>query len=223
LRTYAWAFVAAAVAALVAAPDASAHKADPHYLTVVNAVQPATSGVSVDVLNRSDQLELHNTSGKDVMVEGYDGEPYAQVLGDGTVEVNTQSPAYYLNQDRFAATKPPAGVTAKSAPQWKKLDKTGRFAWHDHRMHWMAKTRPVQVKNPDVKTKVFDWSVPLTIDGSIGKIAGTLFWTPPPGGNVPVGAIIVGAAILIGLFLMVFVVRRRRAAEPVSAGGGEAW
>ena len=95
--------------------------------------------MTVEVLNRDDRLLLHNTSGKDVVILGYDDEPYARVLADGTVEVNTDSEAYYLNDDRFANVEVPAGVDGKGEPQWKEVAQTGRFEWHDHRAHWMGK------------------------------------------------------------------------------------
>ena len=216
------------VAALVFPAAAPAHKADPNYLTTVSG---APDGVRVTVVNRSDQLLLQNTSGKDVVIEGYEKEPYARVGGDGTVAVNTNSPAYYLNEDRFGTTKPPAGITSKSPAKWKTLDKTGRFQWHDHRMHWMGKSRPPQVKDPDVKTKIYDWSVPLDVAGSPAAISGSLYWTPTGSGGAPVGAIIALAAIVIALSLMVIVVRRRRGAAGDGAGTeagsaparGEAW
>jgi hypothetical protein len=211
-----------AVTALVFPAAAPAHKADPNYLTTVSATP---DGVKVTVINRSDQLLLQNKSGKDVLVKGYDEEPYAQVLADGTVEVNTNSPAYYLNEDRFGNTKPPAGVTSKSSPKWKTIDKTGRFQWHDHRMHWMGTGRPPQVKDPSVKTKIYDWSVPVEVDGTPAAVKGSLYWTPSPGGGPPVGAIIAFLVIGIGASLLVMVVRRRRttAAGAPAEAGGEAW
>ena len=197
------------VAALAFPAAAPAHKADPNYLTTVTGTP---DGVSVTVINRSDALLLRNTSGKDVLIEGYEKEPYARVLGDGTVEVNTASPAYYLNEDRYGTTKPPAGVTSESPAKWKTLDKSGRFEWHDHRMHWMGKSTPPQVKDPDVRTKIYDWSVPVEVDGTPAAVRGSLFWTPAAGGGAPVGAIIALAAIVIALSVMVIVVRRRRGA-----------
>ena len=169
--------LALALAALLA-PPALAHQGNPNYLSQVDAITPATQGVTVDVLNRDDRLLLHNTSGEDVVIEGYDTEPYARVLGDGTVEVNTNSEAYYLNDDRYANAKVPKGLP--DTPAWKEIDKTGRFEWHDHRMHWMAQTTPPQVTDKDARTKIFDYRIPIQVAGRPGAIAGTLFWTPLP-------------------------------------------
>jgi len=71
---------------LTAVPAAYAHNASPDYLTQVNAVTPATKGVTVTVINRSDRLLLRNTSNADVSIAGYKGEPYARVKADGTVD-----------------------------------------------------------------------------------------------------------------------------------------
>jgi len=139
--------------------------------------------------------------------------------------VNTDSEAYYLNDDRFANVEVPAGVDGKGEPRWKEVSRNGRFEWHDHRFHWMAEGTPPQVKDESVRTKVYDWTVPIEVGGERGAIAGTLFWTPLPGGGPPLAAIIAGAGILIALFAAVFVVRyrRRTAAERPPKAKTEAW
>jgi hypothetical protein len=210
------ALAVALAALLAAAPPASAHQGNPNYLSQVDAITPHTQGVTVDVLNRDDRLLLHNTSGEDIVIAGYEGEPYARVLGDGTVEVNTDSEAYYLNDDRFAQVDVPADADSKGPPRWKQVDRTGRFEWHDHRAHWMGKNRPPQVTDASVRTKVFGWSVPVEIGGRAGAIRGTLFWTPLPGGTAPLGIIFAVAGVLIALCIVVIVVRRRRAEERVA-------
>jgi hypothetical protein len=214
--------IAAAAAALLlgVAPLAAAHQGNPNMRSAVTAITPQTDGITVEVLNNDDRLALHNTSGKDVVIEGYRGEPYARVLADGTVEVNTNSQAYYLNDDRYGDVKVPAGLGKE--PKWKRLSKTGRFEWHDHRMHWMSQSRPPQVKDENAETHIFDWKVPLTVGGAQGQIAGTLDWVPLPGGGLPTGLIWGSAAVLILLCIGVFVLRRRRDAGP---GGepAEAW
>ena len=200
---------AAAVLLLAGAPLALAHEGNPNMRSEVTAITPATDGVTVTVLNYDDRLELHNTSGKPVVVEGYEGEPYARVLGDGTVEVNTSSEAYYLNDDRYGEVKVPSGLA--ETPRWKELSRSGRFEWHDHRMHWMSQSKPPQVKDEEARAHIFDWKVPITVGGSPGAIAGTLDWVPLAGGSLPTGLILISALVLIALCVGVFVLRRRRA------------
>jgi hypothetical protein len=201
--------VAAAVALLLCAPVALAHQGNPHYRSVVHSVTPATPGVDVSVLNFDDRLLMHNTSGKDVTILDYKNQPYAQLLKDGTVQVNTNSEAYYLNEDRLGETSVPPNLPAE--PKWKQLSKSSRFEWHDHRAHWMGKTDPPNLTDKNVKTKIDDWTVPIEIGGTKGQIAGTLTWVPLDEGGLPVGAIFAFAALLIVLCIAVFVIRRRRA------------
>ena len=120
------------------APVALAHEGNPNYRSVVDGDHARDRGVTVEILNLDDRLLLHNTSDEDVVILGYDDEPYAQVLADGTVQVNTDSKAYYLNEDRSRTSRCRRASTA-GEPQWKEVAKTGRFEWHDHRAHWMGK------------------------------------------------------------------------------------
>jgi hypothetical protein len=210
LRTLAYA--AAVVALLIGAPVALAHQGNPHYRSVVKSVTPALKGVDVSVLNFDDRLLLHNTSGKDVTILDYQDppKPYAQLLADGTVQVNTNSEAYYLNEDRLGETSVPKSLGTE--PKWKQLSRSSRFEWHDHRAHWMGKGDPPGLKDKSLKTKIDDWAVPIRIGGQQGAITGTLTWVPLDEGGLPLAAIFAFAALLIALSLAVFVIRRRRAA-----------
>jgi hypothetical protein len=214
----------AAVAALVAvaAPSAFAHNGNPNFRSVFRGLGPqAVPGVKIQVLGYDQNYQLINKSGKVVVIKGYQDEPYARLLPDGTVELNHNSPAFYLNADRYATATVPSSATASAPPDWHVIDRTGQFIWHDHRMHWMSTSRPPAVKDPKKKTKIYDYAIPLTVGGAATTIRGTLYWVGPAGGSLPVGAI---AALLVlaaaGLALVV-VVRRRRAAAGVDAGGTE--
>jgi len=193
-------------ALLVSAPVAAAHQGSPNFLSQVNAAPP---GVDVTVLSRDDRLLLQNKSGKDVVVEGYSEEPYARIDADGTVSVNTNSKAYYINEERDGQVPVPQGVDSDGEPRWKEVSQTGRFEWHDHRMHWMSKGDPEQVTDKGVRTKVFDWNVPVEVDGRPSDITGTLFWTPAPGGSVP-WAPIAGLTLAAIAALGAVTVRRHR-------------
>ena len=75
----AWPLVAAVVTALVAAPPGWAHKGNPNYESTLRSVVPQMEGLEVQILNRDDRLELRNRTGKTVLVEGYNGEPYVRI------------------------------------------------------------------------------------------------------------------------------------------------
>jgi hypothetical protein len=214
-----------ALIALAAAPAANAHQGNPNYRSVIDEVSPKLPGVRLQVLNLDDRLELQNTSGKTVVVKGYQGEPYARILGDGTVQVNHNSPAFYLNDDRTSTGKVPASASAGATPDWQVVDRAGRFQWHDHRIHWMSAIPPQQVKDKSKRTKVFDWKVPVQVGTTKGSVDGTLFWAGTGGGGAPVGAYAgLAAFALLGLGAVVVARRRRGDLEPAAATAeAEAW
>jgi hypothetical protein len=200
----------AALLALLAAAPASAHQGNPNYRSVIHGVSPAVPGLKLQVLNFDDRLQLDNRTGKTVVVRGYQNEAYLRVLGDGTVQVNHNSPAFYLNNDRTSTGKVPANAKPGATPDWQVVDRTGSYQWHDHRIHWMSSIPPQQVKDKSKRTKVFDWRVPVQVGATKASVNGTLFWQPKPGGGVPTGAIV--ALVVLALLGVgaVLAVRRRR-------------
>jgi hypothetical protein len=206
------------VLALLALPGiAEAHKGSPHFRSTLRAIVPAESGVQVQVLNYDDRLQLINRSGKTVIVRGYGGEPYIRVFANGTVDVNRNSPAYYLNEDRFANVTVPSNAKKGATPNWQLVDKTGRYEWHDHRIHYMAKGVPEQVKDKNKRTKIFAWKVPIDVGGRPASLRGDLYWQPDTGG-LPRGALLALAVLVFGGIAFVEIVRRRRRR---TAGGGK--
>jgi hypothetical protein len=214
VRTIA-AVVAAAVLAL-AAPVALAHEGNPHFRSQVERITPPVEGVSVTVLNFDDRLLLRNASGRTVTILDYEDKPYARISADRTVEVNTNSKAYYLNDDRYAQAAVPKDLGSR--PRWKLESRTGRFEWHDHRMHWMSPTEPPQVRgHEDRRTHIFDWKIPIEVGAQKGAIAGSLTWVPLDGGPVPAAAIWAFVVFVVLAAVAVVVVRRRRSRVPEPA------
>ncbi|MEA2222493.1 MAG: hypothetical protein QOH83_869 [Solirubrobacteraceae bacterium] len=217
-----------ALAAAVTAASASAHAGNPDYESLVRGVTPQVPGFSVEVLNGDDRLEVQNTGKSTVTIYGYNRrpkDPYVRLSPDGTVAVNLRSPAYYLNQDRFLGAKVPDSADPRLAPQWRTVEHSGRYEFHDHRMHWMSKTVPQQVTDRSKRTKIVDWQVPLQAQGVPGAIKGELFWRGSEPG-APVGAFVALVAIVLLGAGSVVLVRRRRAAAGAagdSAPRGEAW
>ncbi len=167
------AVAAVALTALVAGAGPAA--ADPprptDYRSTVTAVTPATDAVRAEIVGGDAFLELRVDEGHEVVVEGYGGEPYLRFRADGTVERNVRSPATYLNDDRQGAVDLPARADTEADPEWEAVADGGTYAWHDHRIHWMAGSRPPGAEPGDV---VQSWTVPLTVDGTATEATGEL-------------------------------------------------
>jgi hypothetical protein len=177
---------ALAVAGLVAlAGPAAAHAiggaAPTNFQTRVLAVEPAVPGVQVRAVEAGARLELVNTSGREVTVLGYAGEPYLRVGPDG-VFANRRSPATYLNTDPQGRAEVPASADPKAAPEWRRLSAGDRVAWHDHRAHWMGTAPPPAVRDAPGRLHVVNpaWVVPLRQDGRQITVTGDLRWVPGP-------------------------------------------
>jgi hypothetical protein len=188
------------------------------YRSNITAVTPSVPGLSFQVLEFADRILMTNHTGKTVTIYGYEGEPYARVLANGTVEQNVRSPATYLNTNFYAQVTVPPIASAGAPPQWQVIDRTGQFEWHDHRIHWMSPIPPEKVKNTSKRTLIFDWQVPIAVGSTKGAIAGQLFWTPESS-KASLAVIILGVVIVLAGLAFVLLVRRRRARAAIATGG----
>ena len=174
------------------------------------------------MLEFADRLLLRNNTGRTVTVYGYSGEPYARVLANGTAEQNVRSPAVYLNTNFYAEVTVPPSADASAPPKWEVVDRTGSFEWHDHRIHWMSPVTPPQVKDKSRRTKIFNWSVPISVGTQMGAVNGQLFWVPE-NSKAPAGAIVALVVIIALAIAFVVVIRRRRSrGAPPTPGAGDA-
>lgn len=217
-----WAALAAITTlfCLFTAAPAMGHEGNPDYRSEIEAVRPSVPGVSFEVLNYDADMELVDQGGHEIVIYGYEGEPFARILRDGTVQKNQRSPSTYLNVDRYAEVPVPKSADPEAPPVWETVDKSGTLRWHDHRMHYMAKGTPPQVKDEGKQTKVFDYEIPLRIDGQQGAVAGTLFWVGPADTS-KAPFLIAGLAIVLLGGGAVLLARRRRRSE--DEGSKEAW
>jgi hypothetical protein len=181
----------AAMAIVVAQPvPASAHTVSgpkpTNYRTTLRSVTPRVPGISVRVVELGNKLELTNRTPTDVLVLGYDGEPYLRV-GPHGVYTNLRSKATYLNRTRAGTTPVPdiaLRATAQAAPRWRRISAGHTAIWHDHRIHWMGTAPPPAVQRDPgsfhrVKAR---WTVPLRYGDRPVAVVGRLDWVPGPGG-----------------------------------------
>ncbi len=205
------------VAVLALAGPAAAHvgdgRAGSDFDGRVRSVTPGVPGVTVRVLSFGDELEVANTTGTELAVPGYSGEPYLRIGPDG-VWRNRLSPATTINLDRYGRTPLPADADPLAAPDWVQVSTQPEYTWHDHRTHWMSEGQlpPAVAADPTTDHVVFVWAVPMTYGSQDVVVAGELTWSPPPPGWLvwPVYALLLLAVVAAGL----------RGARPLAAALG---
>lgn len=171
-------------------------------VTDVATVDGEPLDLDVQVRGGDTYLVVSVPSGTELAVPGYDGEPYIRIAGDGVVEVNQRSPARWLNEARYgsAEVEVPPQADADAPPDWETVAWEGTYAWHDHRIHFMSPELPSQV-DPGLREvqRVWEWEVPITVDGQDAVIAGTLDWVPGPPPVRPVALLVVALAAAVAL------------------------
>lgn len=193
----------AAVMVATGGPVAADPAGPTHYRATVVAVADADGQrvpVDVEVVGGDAFLVVRAAPGSLVEVPGYDGEPYVRIEPDGVVHVNQLAPARWLNDARYggAEVEVPAHADADAPPQWTLAARGGEYSWHDHRIHFMSPSLPPQV-DPSVREvqRIWDWSLPLVVDGRDVTVQGELVWVPGPTPLVPVGLVVVLAALAV--------------------------
>ena len=216
--------IAAAGALLTALAPAGVAGADPagptDFETIVVSVTPPSEAIDVDVIGGDSFLQLTAAPGTEVIVEGYQQEPYLRFRPDGVVEENRRSPTTYLNASRYGGDDVPAGADATLPPDWQPVGSGGRYAWHDHRIHLMQRGTPA-VGGPGDQVQAA--TVAMDVNGEPVDVAVAVYWLPAPS-RVPLA---VGAAIGAGLVILAVVTRHRLAwpllAVAVAAAGIGWW
>jgi len=153
----------------------------------VLGVAPAVAGLGVKVIENGERVELRNTSAQEVVVLGYEGEPYLRVGPDGVFE-NTRSPAVFQNRTLDPPGSVPDRYDADAEPEWRKIDGGDDVRWHDHRAHRMgAGSFPTT-----------QWTIELLAGSTAVTVRGELAWIEP-GAWWPWLALASGLALLVVL------------------------
>lgn len=170
-----------------------------NYQTVLQSVTPRVPGLRVQVVDLGTNVELNNRGDTDVVVLGYDDEPYLRVGPRGVFE-NERSPAVYLNRSTTITGAPPAHADATARPEWKRVSTGTTARWHDHRAHFMGKDDPPEVaRHPGTRRVVDHFEIPLRAGGESVVARGQIVYVPPPS---PWPWVIGALALATGVFLL---------------------
>jgi len=178
-------------------PDSS------YYRSTITAIAPSTPGLVLAVSKAGESLTLTNHTGKTVVVIGYAGEEYLRITPTG-VDENTASLSSSLNGSLIIQGLPQKQEQPNQLrPKWHHVSDKPTFTWHDHRIHWMAQQRPAVVAaDPHHAHKVFDWKIPLTVNGEPVTVNGELDWKGISGLSTLV-IVLIALAVAAGIAMAV--------------------
>jgi hypothetical protein len=154
-----------AAATFLSATPASAHTgagpAATDYRTTLGSLSPPVAGLEVRVVDAGNRLELRDDTARQVVVLGYQGEPWYRIDSSG----------FFIN-----ANSPNTGP-----PLWKRIGGCCLARWHDHRIHAPSVlTHALAQLHPRRTDITQGWVVPMLVAGQPVQVSGTLQWVPAP-------------------------------------------
>ena len=168
------------------APPAEAHTISgisaTNYRSEILAVSPPDPNASVRLLELGRMVKLTNRGTTDLVVLGYDSEPYLRVGPRGVFE-NTNSPTLYKNRLTAEGSTPetPKSATAKASPTWKRTGGGTTVKWRDQRTRWEGPDAPSVTAAPDRRQVVVpSWSILLERGSSRLTVTGSIVYVPAP-------------------------------------------
>ena len=139
-------------ALLVLSPPAVAAADAPgptDYQSAVISIDPPTPTIHPSVVGGDSFLLLRVDAGTTVEVSGYQSEEFLRFEADGDVFENRASATYAASRSRYDGSLP-EGFDTEAPADWQRVSTDGSYAWHDHRIHWMADVRPPGKRSGDV-------------------------------------------------------------------------
>lgn len=198
-----------ALTAAVGAPVFADPAGPTDYQSEVQSVEPETDAIEVGVVGGDSFIEMRVEPGVEAMVIGYEGEDYLWFRADGVVLENQNSPATYLNADRYGIDGVPDTASADAEPDWKQVATGGYWAWHDHRAHWMQSARPFGLEAGD---QILEAVIPIVVDGEVVEVTVISTWQPEPSPVAMWLGVLVGVGVAVGAWFL-----RGRRVPPIAA------
>ncbi len=169
-----------------AASPAFAHAPNPdsaYYLCRATALTPAVDGVRMDVARDGSWVRVRNNTDHELVILGYDGEPYLRV-GPSGAEENAAAVSSLVNGAYGSGLVTQDAPTRQMPrpPRWTSRGVEPVVSWHDVRTHYDGASRPAVVQSaPDVPHRLTTWHIHALYNDRPLLITGTLDWTGSPG------------------------------------------
>jgi hypothetical protein len=151
------------------------------YRTTIVSVSPAVPGLQVKAIELGRRVQVRWSGPADLVIFGYDGEPYLRV-GPGGVFENLLSHTTYANLTPPFRRPPPRDASPTAPPRWQKIADGRTVRWHDHQAHWALSRPPDPVRLHPEQTQVVipAWTIQMQTAGRPIVVTGQVWWVPAP-------------------------------------------
>lgn len=112
-----------------------------------------------------------------IEVRGAAGEPFARFDDDG-VEVNEASPTWALTDAGRSGAEAPQPRGAAEEPRWHRESSSRQLTWLEQRAVYEPGTAPAEAAAASTPTDLFEWEIPVIVDGTPETIRGLTRWVP---------------------------------------------
>ena len=153
-----------------------------NYRSEILSVSPPDRDLSIELLELGRRVRLTNRGTTDIVVLGYDSEPYLRVGPRGVFE-NTRSPTLYKNELTVDGSEPqvPKSASAQAAPRWKRTGGGDTIKWRDQRTRWEGPDAPTVKAEPGQRQVVVpNWTILLEKGQSRLTVTGSIIYVPAP-------------------------------------------
>jgi hypothetical protein len=171
------------VAGVITVPalPAAAHSSDPSVRPVLDAVQPALPGVTVQIAaSVTAQLVVANPTPTPLSVLDGDGQPFLRIGPEGVL-ANKSSPWWYLTNSPNGDASIPADAQPGAPPRWERVSAEPAWGWFEHRLHPAPQGVPPDVSRTHRLTTLARWSVPFDYGGQPVDVSGRIVYEPVRG------------------------------------------
>ena len=175
------AFAVAVGAVVVPAAPAAAHGSDPSVRPVLDAVEPALPGVTVQLAQSvTAQMVVSNPTPTTLSVLDGDGRPFLRIGPEGVL-ANRASPWWYLTNSPNGDATIPADAQLEAPPRWEQVAAEPAWGWFEHRLHPSPQGVPPDVSRARRMTTLARWSVPFDYGGQSVEVSGRIVYEPVRG------------------------------------------
>jgi hypothetical protein len=173
--------VVAAGAVVVPAAPAAAHGSDPSVHPVLDTVEPALPGVTVQLAQSiTAQLVVSNPTPTTLSVLDGNGEAFLRI-GPAGVLANRASAWWYLTNSPNGDTDVPADSQPGAPPRWEQVAAEPAWGWFEHRLHPSPQGVPPAVSRARRIKTLARWSVPFDFGGQPVTASGRIVYEPVRG------------------------------------------